>query len=80
MKILFKEGVGYKKESNDWIADNKVKTLGWRYASREEWKKNDRDVKKTLKVEEPTDESKHSKTKERRAKNHSKIKEKQTHS
>ena len=45
MKILVKDGV-YKKESNDWIAENKVKTLGWSYSSRKEWKEATRIIKK----------------------------------
>jgi hypothetical protein len=55
MKILEKDGK-YQKVSNDWIADNKVKQLGYRYASREEWKKNVRDVNKTLKESTKTEE------------------------
>lgn len=48
MKILVKEGT-FRKVSNDWIADNLVKTMGWTYSSRSEWKKNDRDLKELSK-------------------------------
>ncbi len=45
MKILEKDG-NYRKVANDWIADNLVKTMGWKYSNRSSWKKDVRDVKK----------------------------------
>jgi hypothetical protein len=39
-----KEGV-YRKVPNDWIADNLVKTMGWAYSTRSEWKNNDKQKK-----------------------------------
>jgi hypothetical protein len=48
MKILKKDG-NYRKVSNDFIANNLVKTMGWEYSTRSEWKENVRDVKKVKK-------------------------------
>ena len=50
MKILEKDGA-YRKVANDWIADNLVKTMGWKYSNRSDWKKDVRDVKKQVVVE-----------------------------
>ena len=50
MKILEKDG-NYRKVPNDWIADNLVKTMGWKYSNRSDWKKDVRDVKKQVVVE-----------------------------
>lgn len=41
MKILEKDGK-YQKVSNDFIAEDKVKKLGWRYATKDEWRKQSR--------------------------------------
>ena len=50
MKILKKSG-NYRKVSNDHIADDLVKNMGWEFSSRSEWKENIRDSKKTEVVE-----------------------------
>ncbi len=52
MKILKKEG-NYRKVTNDFIADDLVKKLGWSYSTRAEWKTNVRDVGKKV-IEEVT--------------------------
>lgn len=57
MKILEKDG-NYRKVSNDWIADNLVKTMGWKYSSRADWKTNVRDVKKQTTLEQTKESGK----------------------
>ena len=70
MKILEKDGV-YQKVSNDFIAEDKVKKLGWKYSSRSEWKKNVRDVKKAVVEATPEDQKV---AKKQRRENNKKIK------
>ena len=79
MKILIKDGK-YEKVPNDFIAEQKVKLYGYQYAKKQDWKSNVRDVK----VVEESPEIKRTisekyKTKEKRAKNHKKIYDKQKH-
>lgn len=76
MKCLFKDGK-YEKVSNDLEAEKKVKNYGYKYVPKSEWKQNVRDVKKVILevIKTPEELTKHQKTKERRAKNHSKLKQ-----
>lgn len=79
MKILVKDGV-YQKVANDWIADNKVKTLGWEYSTRKSWKANIRDRKKIdVSISEIKDRKVRKSTKERKSLKRKKIYQKQTH-
>lgn len=73
MKCIVKNGE-YKRVDNE-TADIRVKTQGWSYSNKTDWKKNARTQVKT----EPAKviDSKGQKTKERRAEKHINLKNKQ---
>lgn len=73
MKCIVKDGE-YKRVDND-TADIRVKSQGWSYSNKTDWKKNARNIAKAPVV--ATSDNKGQKTKERRAEKHINLKNKQ---
>lgn len=75
MKCIIRNG-DYQRVDNE-TAEIRVKTQSWKYINKIEWKKNFRDVSKSISVTDITNDSKHKKTKEKRAEKHINLKNKQ---